>query len=84
MEKLILSIFIVLIVLMAILFIYDLSKKKEIETPEKISDEEISETVNNEFSDSNLSTEEIIKKFHIFMGYPFQITGLNRQQRRII
>lgn len=89
MENLILSIFLGLIAIIVILFVVDLFKKRKKSKPkntseEIISEEEINDTVNNEFSDSHLNTSEIIKKFHIFIGYPYQATGLNRSARRQI
>ena len=85
MQNLILVLFFLMIVTMLTVFIISFVsrlKKKPIKKP--ITPKEIDNAVNGVGSDSNLSTNEIIKKFHIFMGYPFHATGLNRRSRRII
>ena len=83
MKNLVLIIFIVIEIMMVVLFFIDVIKKSK-KIPSGVSDKESKDIVNGEGNDSDLSIDEVIRKFHILMGYPHQITGLNRSARRKI
>lgn len=84
MKDLVLIMFLAMVLILLILLIISVNKKRKKERVITLSDKEVNEVVNDTSSDSGLSTSEIINKFHVFMGYPYYATGLNRTQRRII
>jgi hypothetical protein len=86
MKNLVVVMFLMMVLVMFILFAIDFYNKQNNKEDHEslLSYEQVNEIVNDNSNDSDLQLDEIINKFHVFMGYPFQLSGLNRSQRRKI